>query len=164
MVQRRFVRRGTALYKWLSAVADPEAGPTRAELAAGIDCTADIAGITGFSVSSTTIPTPDMGSRWESSIPGNLQSQDSSLRFYDDLDSDELDTTFTRDQEGFIVIMRKGDAVAGAGATPKPMETWPARVSSFAPSHSVDMTAADLTVSFSITSEPFTEQIVPAAA
>lgn len=157
MKQRRFVRRGTARYYWCLTIANPETGPTAAEITAGEDITSMIAAITGFSTTSTTIPTPDMGSRYESSIPGNTQSEDSSLRFYDDLDSEEIDETFPRDQEGYIVIDRKGTAVG------KPRETWPVRVASFAPNHTVDMNAADLTVSFSSTSEPYTEQTVAAA-
>lgn len=162
--QQRFIRRGTARYFWVPAIANPATGPTRAELTAGVDITSWIAGISGFMVTSTQIAAPDMGSRFAKTIPGEAQAGDSSFRLYEDLNDDEVETTFVRDTEGYIVILRKGDRAAGASTPTKPMETWPSRVSSFSPAHSVDMTPADATVNFAITGEPFTTQTAPALA
>lgn len=157
--QQRFIRRGVTRIHYLKVVAAPATGPTRAEIAAGLDITGWIAGVTGFSVTSATLSVPDMGSRFAGSIPSERTVADSSFRLYDDIASEEVEETFPMDDEGFVYIMRKGDKPA----TPT-SDLYPTRVASRTPNMTVDLAAADITASISITGEPWQDLVIPPAA
>lgn len=159
MVQKRFIRRGVAQVIYLPIVANPAAGPTRQELEAGFPLHDKIAGIAGFAVTSESVPTPDLGSRFDSSIPGNTSVEDSSITLYDDEASEDLDETFPIGDEAYVYIMRKGDKPA----TPTG-DLYPTRVASKTPNLTTDIEPATLAVGFTITSEPVTDTLIPAAA
>ncbi len=74
--------------------------PTRPELTAGTDLTNAIAAIDGWSLSNQAIETPDLGSTFESKIPGTDQADDSSLGFYEDKVSDEIEQLLKKDDTG----------------------------------------------------------------
>ena len=157
--QRRFIRRGIARFVYLKTVANPAVGPTRTELEAGVDFTSWIAAINGFQATPTSVPTPDMGTTFDSSIPGNLTVADSSIRVYDDLDVEEVESTFPEGDTGFVFIMRKGDKPASNSG-----DLFPVEISNVAPNYTVDMSPADLTIGFNITGEPQRGLAIPAAA
>lgn len=158
MVQKRFVRRGVAKIYWLPSVADVAVGPTRAEIEAGLEVTDWTSEIAGFTVNSATIPTPDMGSRFTSSIPGEKTVDDSVLTFYDDEATEEIETAFPVDDEGFVYFMRKGDK-----PTTPTGDLYPGRVSSRAANWTTEMTGATVAVTFAITDEPSVDLVIPAA-
>jgi hypothetical protein len=158
MPQKRFMRRGIARIYWLLTVADPVAGPTRAELTAGDDVTDNVAAVSGFTSSTTTIPTPDMGTRFEATIPGPITVADSSLRFYDDEDSEEIEELFVPETTGYVYFMRKGDKPTSATG-----DLFPARVSSRTPNYTVGNEPADNTVAFALTAPPSYDTVIPAA-
>lgn len=159
VAQKRFIRRGVAKFFYLKAVANPTVGPTRTELDAGIDITSWIAGISGFAVTATSVDTPDMGSRYASKIPGNIESGDSSFTVYDDIDSEEVETTFPMGDRGFVYIMRKGDKPA----TPT-SDLFPTEVASRTPNMTTDLSAASSVVNLTITGLPWLDLDIPAAA
>jgi hypothetical protein len=158
-MQKRFVRRGVARIYWLPTIANLDLGPTRAEITAGLDVTAWTAEIAGFLVTSGTIPTPDMGSRFTSGIPGETTVEDSSLTFYDDEITEDIEDAFPVNDEGYVYFMRKGDKPG----TPTG-DVFPARVGSRGANWTTEMTAANVPISFSITAEPQVDRIIPAYA
>ena len=157
--QKRFVRRGVAKFFYLKTIADDDALiPTRAEITAGMDITSWVRAVRGFQTTSSTIPTPDMGSRFAGSIPGETSVSDSGFDLYDDLDAEEVEETFPIEDDGYIVIMRKGDKPA----TPT-MDVYQTRVSSRAANYTTDLEPAYSAVAFSIDREPALDLPVPTA-
>jgi hypothetical protein len=65
----RYVPPGTRKVYWVTTIATYTA-PTRGELNAGIDLSPEVAAVNGFTVTSGTVPTPDLSSRFVSEIPG----------------------------------------------------------------------------------------------
>ncbi|MEU9120054.1 hypothetical protein AB0C96_09360 [Streptomyces sp. NPDC048506] len=132
--------------------------PTRPELTAGTDLTNAIAAIDGWSLSNQAIETPDLGSTFESKIPGTDQADDSSLGFYEDKVSDEIEQLLKKDDTGWVVFLRKGDVPAS-----RSMDVFPVRIGSRSPNYSTDNEAAKFTVNFSITEKPTQDAEIPAA-
>ncbi|HEY1180248.1 MAG TPA: hypothetical protein VGF17_29170, partial [Phytomonospora sp.] len=104
---RRF-RRGTTVFYACPAIAAPLTGPTRAELTAGTKL-AGIAAIGGFSISNSPVATPDLDSRFTTSVPGEDTAADSSLTFWDDDTDTESRDVLAKDTSLFIVYMPYGD-------------------------------------------------------
>lgn len=153
----RFFPTGTTKYLWLPAIAAATLIPTRTEINAGTDLSVDLAEVSGWTVSSDLIDTPDINKRFTSRIPGRITAEDSSLAFYEDRVGDDVRALLPRDEEGFIVRMGGGDVPASLG------DTFPVTVSSLSKAEGTDDEAAKLTVSFAITAEPAEDWVIPAA-
>ena len=140
---------------WMPAVAN-KAAPTRAEINAGLDLSRQIADVSGWTVTSGSIETPDMGSRYTGNIPGRRTSEDSNITFYGARDGNDVRTTLVRDANAFIAWMDGGD-VAGYK-----MDVFPVRVSSLPKQRSVGDEAFRIQIDFSITTEPSEDIVIPA--
>lgn len=151
----RFTRRGVAKIYFCATAANPV---TRPNIAAGTDLTSFIADMSGWNLENQPIPTPDMGSDFESSIPGTNQAGDSSFTFYEDLDAETLDTLLPKDTSGVVVIMRKGDK-----PTSHSLDRFEVRVASKSPEYSAGNDPAREMVRFTITKKPDQDLVVPAA-
>lgn len=151
----RFYTVGTTRCLFLPTIADTDLEPTRSEINAGTDLTAEIAEFEGWSTSSETIDTPDMVSRFVSSIAGAITAEDSSISFYADVDGDDARSIFPRDTAGYIVWMDSGDT---PGA---PMDVYQVQVSSAPKVRSMD-NATLIRVDFNITREPSENLVIPA--
>jgi len=130
--------------------------PTRAELNAGIDLSAEIptGGISGWSLQGSTVDVGDMGSRFVSTIPGRLTSPTNSLDFY--LDSGDIDirTVLPRDTNGFAVFLWAGDNSGGK------MDVFPSRVITQANDTATE-DPAKTTIQFAITRIPAIAIAIP---
>jgi hypothetical protein len=153
----RYIDAGVTKIFYLPACANPSA-PTRAEITAGTDLSDQIASAAGWQLQGAEVETPDLGSTFNSKIPGKTSVDDSSLTFYADLSGDDVRSVLPRGTTGFIFIADGGD-VPGNKA-----DNYPVRVRSVGKARTVEGTSAKvLTVSFSITSEPAEDVPVPAA-
>src|SRR6266705_1774674 len=117
----RYIPPGTRKIYWVTTIATYTA-PTRAELNAGIDLTAEVAEISGFTTTSDTTETPDLSTRFTAKIPGRITADDSSLSFYASSNSSDVRTVLPRDTAGFVVILWEGDV------TGQRMDVFPAKV------------------------------------
>lgn len=136
-----------------------KAAPTRTELDAGTDVTCEVMEMSGFSTTSNQVETPDLCSRYTSSIPGRITAEDSSITFYADREGQAIQTLLPRNEEGFIVIYDTGDQ---EGANSEVMDVYPVTVMSSSKTRSVDgSSAASIVTQFSITSEPAENVLVP---
>lgn len=145
----RYVPQGTSRYYWLPAVAATTYIPTRIEIDAGTDLTAELAVITGFSTTVAQVDTPDADTRFISRVPSSITPDESSITFYGSKDGDDAADFFSRDQEGFLVFADKGDVEARVA------EIVPVTVANVTKTR--DITAASqVVVSYSITDEPVT--------
>jgi hypothetical protein len=152
----RYTSRGATKFYWIPTAADP-AAPTRSEMNAGTDLSPQIADSSGWSVSSEMIETPDLASRYTSTIPGTISADDSSLTFYMSRDGVDARALMPRDETGFIAILDGGDVAANK------MDVFPVTVSSHSKQRSVQGSDADtLVISYAITSEPSENVTVPA--
>lgn len=152
----RYYAVGTRQWYWVDSIADPSS-PTRSELDAGTDLTDEVAAVDGFTVSSDSIETPDYGKRFVGKLPGRVNADDSALTFYASSDSSDVRTVLSRDDAGFIVSFPEGD---DEGAESHTMDVFPVTVASLSKPTS-DSDAAQIVVSFTITSKPSEDVAVP---
>jgi hypothetical protein len=155
----RFNRKGTTQIKFLPTIASSSLLPTRAEITAGTEYTAQIAAIDGWSLENQPIETPDMASTFVSKIGGDDSAADSSLTFYEDDTLDDIETDLAKGTEGFVVIFSKGDVASAKG-----MDVFPVTVVSNSKAYTTDNEAAKITVQFTITDRPAFNQTVPSMA
>ena len=132
------------------------AAPTRAEINAGTDLSDDIADIDGWMISSGTIDTPDLGSRFTSKIGGRLEVEDSSLTMYADVAGVDVRTLLPRLTKGAMLVADGGD-VAGRKA-----DNFPVEVLMNGKGRSTGDDAATLQVGFTITASPAENVTIPA--
>lgn len=131
--------------------------PTRAEINAGDDLSAEIADLSGWTVQSNFIDTPDLGKRYTRKIGGRLTTPDSSLTFYASKDGVDVREVLPRGTEGAIVFMDGGDVAA------QPMDVFVIEVASNSQVRGTGDNAAQRMVQFSI--KDFVENApIPAAA
>lgn len=154
----RYFPTGTTRYLWLPTIVALDLIPTRAEIDAGTDLSTDLAEVSGWTVSSDLIDTPDINKRFTSRIPGRITAEDSSLVFYEDRVGDDVRALLPRDEEGYVVRLGAGDVAASMG------DTFPVTVSSQSKQEGTDDEAARLTISFAITAEPAENWPIPAHA
>jgi len=154
----RYFNRGITKCYFLPTIANYTSGPTRQELDAGTDLSGEIAEIEGWSVEGETIDTPDLATRYTSTIPGSINAEESSLTFYASSEGDDVRTLLPRDTEGYIVWLDGGDVEN------RKMDVYPVRVVSQSKARSLDDEAATITVTFAITAEPAENLTVPASA
>jgi hypothetical protein len=141
---------------YLPTIAATNLVPTRAEINAGTDLSPEIAEVSGFTVTSEEINTPDMGSRFTSKIPGRTSAEDSSITFYADESGNDVRTVLPRDTTGYILWADGGDVAGNKG------QVFPIRVRSVGQLRSVGDEAHRVQTQFSITSEPNEDVTIPA--
>ncbi|WP_435970233.1 hypothetical protein [Streptomyces sp. Qhu_M48] len=157
--QQRFMRRGTTLFFYLKEIASGDNVPSRVELGPtnATNLSDTISDVEGWSLENTPIDTPDMGSTFATTIPGEDKADNSSITFYEDKVSDTIETLLSKGVTGYIAILRKGDVPAS-----KSLDVFPIRVGSRSPSYSTASEPAKFKVTFGITEEPTLDAAVPA--
>ncbi|MER6131903.1 hypothetical protein [Streptomyces sp. NPDC001815] len=161
ITQQRFMRRGVTRFIFCKTIQAVTNIPTRAELtgANATDLSPAVSDVEGFSLENTPLETPDMASTFTPNIPGEDKADGSALTLYEDKVDDTLETLLSKGVEGYIAILRKGDAPGS-----KSMDVFPVRVGSRSPSYTTSAEPAKFKVSFSITELPALDAAVPAAA
>lgn len=154
------MRRGTTRILFLKAIAAPTNIPIRAELsgAGATDLSKIVSDVEGWALENSPIETPDLGNAFVSTIPGEDKPATSSLTFYEDLESEVVETLLAKGITGFVVIQRKGDV-----PTSRSMDIFPVRVASRAASYSTGTEPAKFRVVFAITDVPTLDAAIPAA-
>ncbi|MFE2179051.1 hypothetical protein [Streptomyces sp. NPDC059455] len=157
--QTRFLRRGISKIYWLKKINDPK-WPSRTEISEPnrFDLTQAVSDIEGWALENDPIETPDMGSTFNSSIPGNDKAENSSLTFYEDRHSDAVEQHLPKGAEGYVVLLRKGD-IPGS----RSVDVFPVQVATRAATYSTGNEAAKFKVTFTITDEPSLDAVVPEA-
>ncbi|MFE7129333.1 hypothetical protein ACFVIM_00540 [Streptomyces sp. NPDC057638] len=159
ITQKRFMRRGVTKFFFLPKVTATPPVPSRTELTTATELSEAISDIEGWALENAAIDTPDMGSKFTTSIDGEDKADSSSFTFYEDQVDDSLERLLSKGVEGFVVILRKGDIPGG-----KSMDTFPVRVGSRSASYTAAAEPAKFKVSFVITDQPVLDSPVPAAA
>ena len=143
---------------FLTTIAAANLAATRPELTAGTDLTDEIADLAGWNVSSGTIDTPDLGSRFTKQIGGRLTVEASSLTVYASRDGVDAREVLPRDTVGYLVFMDGGDVPT------EPMDVFPVKVTSVGKVRSTGDQAGQLTINFSMPAVPAEDLPIPAAA
>ncbi len=143
----RYFGVGVTQVLFCATISDPD-NPTFAELDGGTEITRDIAEVSGFTVNSEFIDTPDLATRFVSKVPGRITAEDSSLTFYADEDrgTGDMAELLPRDTEGYLVFADAGLA-SGVG------DVFHVKVGSNSTVRSTDDTVKRM-VSFAILEEP----------
>lgn len=152
----RYFRPGTTKVYWVTTMATYTT-PTRSEINAGKDLSGEISEINGFQVTSASIDTPDLGTRFASKIPGRISADDSSISFYaSSTGFTDARSVLPRDTTGFLVIMDAGDVT-----TTGRMDVYPCTVGSVPKMRSLE-DPAQVQVQFYITRVPAEDIVIPA--
>lgn len=155
--QTRFLRRGISKILWVPDLNDPKY-PSRREINNAFVLTDAVSDIEGWALENDPIETPDMGSTFNSSIPGNDKAENSSLTFYEDRFSDAIEQQLPKGAKGYVVLLRKGDLPGS-----RSVDVFPVQVATRAASYSTGNEAAKFKVDFTITDEPSLDRPVPKA-
>jgi hypothetical protein len=147
---------GTTKWLWVASIANYSVAVTRAEINAGTDVSGELADVSGFTVSSNQIDTPDVNSRFRSKIPGAIEAEDSSWTIYADPSGSDVRALLPRDATGYAVRMDGGD-VAG-----RKMSVFPAKVASQNKLLGTDEEAGRIEINFTITRQPAEDLTIPA--
>ncbi|WP_145497535.1 hypothetical protein [Streptomyces sp. CFMR 7] len=153
--QTRFLRRGISKILWVPDLGDPKY-PSRREINKAFSLTDAVSDIEGWALENDPIETPDMGSTFNSSIPGNDKAENSSLTFYEDRFSDAIEQQLPKGAKGYVVLLRKGD-IPGS----RSVDVFPVQVATRAATYSTGNEAAKFQVTFTITDEPSLDRPVP---
>lgn len=129
--------------------------PTRTELNAGTDLSREMADLSGWSVSSTQIATPDFATRFTAQIAGRIEAADSSLTFYASSNSVDVRSLLPRDQAGYIVWLDGGDIASNK------CDVYPVKVRAVSKMRSTSNDAARIEIQFAITASPAENVTVP---
>lgn len=147
------MRRGASKVRWVPTIASTSFIPTTAEVTAGTDMTAPVAGFEGFTFANSPIETPDLSSAFTSTIPGEDKAEDSALLFYEDKTTNALQTTLAKGTVGYVVIFPTGIAGANPASGDK-AEVWPVIVTGWARQYDMGNTAAQWRAGFTPTAAP----------
>lgn len=150
----RFFRPGITKVSWIVSISNKNA-PTRGELNAGLDLSQDVADIAGWMVSGAKIDTPDLNSRFVSSIPGLIQADESSITYYTSPVGTDVRSLMPRDTDGFVVWLDGGDV------TGRKMDVFPVRVLSVGKERKMGTEPARLTIQYAVTSIPAEDVTIP---
>jgi len=142
----RYFPPGVRKIYWVPAISNYSA-PTRAELNAGTDLSAEIETMNGWSLQGATVDVPDMGSRFTSQVPGRLTSAQNDITAYMSQNSNDVRSLLPRDTNGYVVCLWEGDV------TGQKMDVFPVRVVTQANDTVVD-DPGKTTISFAITKLP----------
>lgn len=151
----RFFQRGTTKVYFLPTIAAVNLTPTRPEITAGTDLSAEIADLAGWAVGVDMVDVPDLGSRFTAQIAGSIKPEQSSITFYGDVGGADARTNLPVDQAGFIVFMDGGDVPT------KKLDAYPVKVASHSKLRTLT-NAFQITISFSITKVPGENLTIPA--
>lgn len=151
------MRRGVTKIYFLPEITAATNIPTRQEITTGTELSGAISDIAGWSLGNSPIDTPDLGSTLTTSIPGEDKADASTLTFYEDKAGDVIESLLSKGEEGYVVILRKGDVPAS-----KSMDIFPVRVASRAPAYSAGSDPAKFTVTFAVADDPTLDAAVPA--
>lgn len=150
----RFFRRGVSKVYFLPSMAN-KAAPSAGEISAGTDLTGAIADIGGFTYTNSPIDTPDLGSTYTTTIPGEDTTDTPSLTFYDDNASTAIRTALAKGVTGYILR-----APYGSG-TGKRAETWPVTSTGVNDTWSAGNDAAQFVTQFAVTAVPTMAAVLP---
>lgn len=155
--QTRFLRRGISKILWVPDLNDPKY-PSRREITKAFALTDAVSDIEGWALENDPIETPDMGSTFNSSIPGNDKAENSSLTFYEDRFSDAIEQQLPKGAKGYVVLLRKGDLPGS-----RSVDVFPVQVATRAATYSTGNEAAKFKVDYTIIDEPSLDRPVPKA-
>lgn len=156
-VADRYTSLGTTKVYILPSVAAANLTPTRAEMNAGLDVSPQVNDWAGWTLARADIATPDLESVFESSIPGKMTSEQSSLTLYLSQDGNDIRDHLEIDDERFVMFCDGGDTAAGLA------DVYPVKVKSMPKQRSVNGEAADkILVQFSIIRQPAENVTIPA--
>lgn len=152
----RFIRRGVSKVRFSPTCANIHS-VTRSEITSSTDLSPNIAEMSGFQLQGSQVPTPDLGSDFEGSIPGGDSAPDSSITFYEDDTTNVIETLLPKGTDGFLFLMRKGDIPTNAS-----LDVFPVTVGTKSAEWSTGNEPARFVVQFFTTSKPALDTAIPA--
>lgn len=131
------------------------AAPTRAEINAGTDLTAEIEAVSGFTLTGNSADTPDLSTGFVGQVPARVTASASEIVFWASSTSADARTVFPRGTAGYVIILPEGDVPT------QKMEIWPVKVTSMFVDPAME-DPAKVHVQMSITKIPAQNVTIPA--
>ncbi len=98
---------------------------------------------------------PDLASRFNGKLPGRINADDSSIRFWASSNSTDVRSVLPRDTAGFVVCLWEGDTAG------QKCDVFPVKVASTSMQTGID-DPASIEVSFTVTKVPSLNCTIPA--
>lgn len=153
----RFSQKGNTRAWFVPTIASLTRVPTASEVNAGTKLDPQMAEINGFTFANEPIKTPVMRDSFDAQIPGQDNTDTSSMSFWEDkvAANNPIKTALTKGMNGYVVIFYAGIASgSGAAAAADKCEVWPVTVSSVARRYTTANEAAQYMISFAMTEPP----------
>jgi hypothetical protein len=133
---------------WVPTIAS-KAAPSRSELNAGTDITAEVVdgSLSGFRQTASTIDAPDVGNLFTAQVSGRTTAASSSFNVYISKTGTDARSLLTLGLSGFICIFPEGDV------TGRTLQVWPVYITSPDPDQDTSK-AGQIMVEFAVTSAP----------
>jgi hypothetical protein len=140
--------------------------PTVAEINAGEEITGAVISVSGFKYSGSKVETPDLKSRFNSSVPGRYTAEDSSIQFYKGDEATDVEQIvedlLADDTSGYIVRIPPEDGDPQTIAAATTCAVWPVKVMSNTEDPPTPGEIAKFTVDFSIPRKPAKAAVIAA--
>lgn len=153
----RFTPNENSYIGFATVLTGTKAAPKVADVTGAVVLTSTVTGLTASSTGNA-VPTPSFDSKWNGSIPGNVDGSFSMDGYrYTALSEDLLWTTLPRGTNGFIILARSGGAPSTAG---RRCEVWDVSVLSRSVPAMTSGAAVTCTVTCSTPTEPEEDAVV----
>ena len=149
----RYFPPGTRKTYWVVTISNYNA-PTRGELNAGVDLSAEIQAVSGWSLAGATVDTPDMGQRFTTQVPGRQTAATNDLTVYTSSTGNDARAVLVNNTNGYIVQLWEGDV------TGQWMDVFPVRIMSQAMDSAIENAGA-VVISFAVTRVPAIRVAIP---
>jgi len=154
----RFIRPGISKIYFVATIANP-AAPTAAEVNAGVNLSATVADVVGFTYQNTPVSVLDWGDNFESKVIGLDVAAQSGLKIYEKRTTNTGRTTLAKNVAGYLVILFSGTAGATPAAGDKG-DTWPILSAGVPREYVSGATAAKWTAALVITARPSEDAVL----
>lgn len=151
----RYVPDGLTVAYWVEAIADIS-DPSRGEIDAGTDLTAELAAIEGWNLQSEGRDVQAAGEAFRSRVAGTIDVDGSALLLYADRSGDEIMSLFVRGTDGHILFLHGGDVEGN------PMDVWPVSVAAASRALRIGGEPVRIQVQFVVTRQPALSVAAPA--
>lgn len=161
----RYIPNENAWIGFIDTLAGTLDAPAAADITGATDLTCDAISVNA-SAQGNSVPTPQLCSLFETSIPGT-SSATFSADFYRDDETDTAWDLLPRGTKGYFIIGRAGLSGTTAGGKPQPdagdkVEVWPVQVTSRGAGPITSNTAQMFTLTASVPDEPSEDAVVAA--
>lgn len=150
----RYIPDGATRIYWVATIVDIT-DPTRLEIDAGLDLTAEVGEVAGWHLLATRREARRVYEGFGSQLPGTTEVDDARLVLYASEDGDDVAAELDLGEDGHVLYLHGGDV------EDHPMDVWPVRLAARSRMVRIGGEPVRLDHQFTVTSEPALDVPVP---